>query len=152
MNNVEILSLVVTIICLVSFCLVFTFLFRHYYLSNINTNIENAIKQEKNINENTSEEQKTIITINLNNSIDKFMQNNIFTLCEKISDNPLVVKYILNCCLDNESLKNRLESYIKFSVKIINDLENLHIDKDIKHLIELKNKYTELYNDLSSSF
>ena len=36
MNNVEILSLVVTIICLVSFCLVFTFLFRHYYLSNIN--------------------------------------------------------------------------------------------------------------------
>lgn len=117
-----------------------------------NTDIENAIKQEKNINENTSEEQKTIITTNLNNSIDKFMQNNIFTLCEKISDNPLVVKYILNCCLDNESLKNRLESYIKFSVKIINDLENLHIDKDIKHLIELKNKYTELYNDLSSSF
>lgn len=122
------------------------------YLSNINTNIENAIKQEKNINENTSEEQKTIITTNLNNSIDKFMQNNIFTLCEKISDNPLVVKYILNCCLNNESLKNRLESYIKISVKIINDLENLHIDKDIKHLIELKNKYTELYNDLSSSF
>ena len=36
MSNVEILSLVVTIICLVSFCLVFTFLFRHYYLSNIN--------------------------------------------------------------------------------------------------------------------
>lgn len=122
------------------------------YLSNININIENAIKQEKKINENTSEEQKTIITTNLNNSIDKFMQNNIFTLCEKISDNPLVVKYILNCCLDNESLKNRLESYIKFSVNIINDLENLHIDKDIKHLIELKNKYTELYNDLSSSF
>ena len=36
MSNIEILSLVVTIICLLSFCLVFTFLFRHYYISNIN--------------------------------------------------------------------------------------------------------------------
>lgn len=35
MSNVEILSLIVTAICLISFCLVFTFLFRHYYLSNI---------------------------------------------------------------------------------------------------------------------
>lgn len=35
MSNIEILSLVVTIVCLVSFCLVFTFLFRHYYLSSI---------------------------------------------------------------------------------------------------------------------
>lgn len=36
MSNIEILSLIVTIICLISFCLVFTFLFRHYYLNNIN--------------------------------------------------------------------------------------------------------------------
>ena len=35
MSKIEILSLVVTIVCLVSFCLVFTFLFRHYYKSNI---------------------------------------------------------------------------------------------------------------------
>lgn len=49
-------------------------------------------------------------------------------------------------------IKNRLESYIKISIKIINDLENLHIDKDINYLIEFKNKYTELYNDLLSSF
>lgn len=35
MSNIEILSLVVTAICLISFCLVFTFLFRSYYLSNI---------------------------------------------------------------------------------------------------------------------
>lgn len=35
MSNVEILSLIVTAICLISFCLVFTFLFRHYYLTNI---------------------------------------------------------------------------------------------------------------------
>lgn len=34
-SNVEILSLIVTALCLISFCLVFTFLFRHYYLSNI---------------------------------------------------------------------------------------------------------------------
>lgn len=35
MGNVEILSLIVTALCLISFCLVFTFLFRNYYLSNI---------------------------------------------------------------------------------------------------------------------
>lgn len=35
MTSVEILSLIVTALCLISFCLVFTFLFRHYYLSNI---------------------------------------------------------------------------------------------------------------------
>ncbi len=33
MSSIEIVSLVVTIICLVSFCLAFTFLFRHYYKS-----------------------------------------------------------------------------------------------------------------------
>lgn len=35
MNNLEIISLVVTIVCLVSFSAVFTVLFRHYYNSNI---------------------------------------------------------------------------------------------------------------------
>ena len=35
MSSVEILSLIVTALCLISFCLVFTFLFRYYYLSNI---------------------------------------------------------------------------------------------------------------------
>ena len=35
MSNVEIIALIVTIICLLSFCLVFTFLFRHYYLNLI---------------------------------------------------------------------------------------------------------------------
>lgn len=35
MSGIEVLSLIVTIICLVSFCLVFTFLFRHYYLTSI---------------------------------------------------------------------------------------------------------------------
>lgn len=35
MNNLEIISLVVTIICLLSFCAVFTVLFKHYYDSSI---------------------------------------------------------------------------------------------------------------------
>ncbi len=35
MDGIEIISLLVTIICLLSFSIVFTFLFRHYYLSNI---------------------------------------------------------------------------------------------------------------------
>lgn len=35
MSSIEIVSLVVTIVCLISFSLVFTFLFRHYYKTNI---------------------------------------------------------------------------------------------------------------------
>jgi len=35
MSTIEIISLIVTIVCLISFCLVFTFLFRHYYKNNI---------------------------------------------------------------------------------------------------------------------
>lgn len=35
MSSIEIISLIVTIICLLSFSLVFTYLFRHYYYSNI---------------------------------------------------------------------------------------------------------------------
>lgn len=35
MSNIEIISLVVTVVCLISFCSVFTILFRHYYLTNI---------------------------------------------------------------------------------------------------------------------
>ena len=49
---------------------------------------------------------KTIITTNLNNGIDKFIQNKIFTLCEKkISENYLVAKYILSPYMDNENRK-----------------------------------------------
>lgn len=35
MTSIEILSLVITAICLISFCIVFTFLFRNYYINNI---------------------------------------------------------------------------------------------------------------------
>jgi len=35
MSSIEIISLIVTIICLTAFCLAFTFLFRFYFLSNI---------------------------------------------------------------------------------------------------------------------
>lgn len=41
MQTLEIISLIVTIVCLLSFSLVFTFLFRYYFLSQIHT-IENG--------------------------------------------------------------------------------------------------------------
>ena len=56
MSSVEIIALVVTIVCLVSFSLVFTILFRHYYYSNMEkissgeedvALIEYAIEEEK---------------------------------------------------------------------------------------------------------
>lgn len=56
MSAVEIITLFITILCLVSFCAVFTILFRHYYKSNIDSVssgkedielIDNAIDEEK---------------------------------------------------------------------------------------------------------
>ncbi len=56
MSSVEIITLFITILCLVSFCAVFTILFRHYFLSNIESVssgkedidlIDNAIVLEK---------------------------------------------------------------------------------------------------------
>lgn len=56
MSVVEIITLFITIICLLSFCAVFTILFRHYYMSNIDSVssgkedielIDNAIDEEK---------------------------------------------------------------------------------------------------------
>ena len=56
MSTVEIITLFITILCLVSFCAVFTILFHHYYASNIEAVssgkedialIDNAIDEEK---------------------------------------------------------------------------------------------------------
>ena len=56
MSSIEIIALIVTIVCLVSFSIVFTVLFRHYYKSNISTIesgeedlalIDYAIEEEK---------------------------------------------------------------------------------------------------------
>lgn len=46
MNDIEIIALVVTIVCLVSFCSVFTILFRHYYLTNIDGVKEGSFDQD----------------------------------------------------------------------------------------------------------
>lgn len=57
MSNVEIIALIVTIICLISFCLVFTFLFRHYYL-NLIKNVEEGKDDIDLIDDAIIEEEK----------------------------------------------------------------------------------------------
>ncbi|MDO5330958.1 MAG: hypothetical protein Q4F15_06060 [Bacillota bacterium] len=56
MSSIEVIALIVTAVCLISFSIVFTVLFRHYYLANINAInsgdedialIDNAIEEEK---------------------------------------------------------------------------------------------------------
>ncbi len=56
MTTIEIITLFITVVCLISFCAVFTILFRHYYRSNIDSInsgkedidlIDNAIDEEK---------------------------------------------------------------------------------------------------------
>lgn len=66
MSSIEIISLVVTLVCVVSFSVVFTILFRNYYLTEIESVkagredsdlIEQAVYQEK---ENNSKSKKTV--------------------------------------------------------------------------------------------
>lgn len=57
MSNVEIVSLIVTIVCLVSFCIVFTILFKYYYAHQIN-NIKEGKEDIALIDNALYEEQK----------------------------------------------------------------------------------------------
>lgn len=61
MSNIEIISLVVTIVCLISFCSVFTILFRHYYLTNIDGVKEGNYDHDliSNVKEDESRDLKT---------------------------------------------------------------------------------------------
>ena len=62
MSSIEIISLVVTIVCLLSFCVAFTFLFRHYYRSetdNVLTGREDpALLEDIAISEEKSGDRK----------------------------------------------------------------------------------------------
>lgn len=68
MSNIDVISLIVTIICLLSFSIVFTILFRHYYLYNIenvkkgNTDIE-LIENAKKIKEAKTNKRKIVTNI-----------------------------------------------------------------------------------------
>lgn len=68
MSNIDVISLIVTIVCLLSFSIVFTILFRHYYLYNI----ENAkrgsvdidlIENAKKIKEAKTNKNKIVLNI-----------------------------------------------------------------------------------------
>lgn len=68
MSNIDVISLIVTIICLLSFSIVFTILFRHYYLYNIenvkkgNVDIE-LIENAKKIKEAKTNKRKIVTNI-----------------------------------------------------------------------------------------
>ncbi len=73
MSSIEIISLIVTIICLLSFCIAFTFLFRHYFLTSIE-----AI--------NLGKEDRDIIEIAKQEYIDsKNKKNKVLSIVSKVA-------------------------------------------------------------------
>ena len=68
MSNIDVISLIVTIVCLLSFSIVFTILFRHYYLYNIE-NVKRGsvdidlIENAKKIKEAKTNKNKIVLNI-----------------------------------------------------------------------------------------
>ncbi len=110
-------------------------------LTPINLNINSTIDKIK----NSKNSQLTIID---KNNINNFIQKNIFMIFDKISENQLVVKYVLDSCFMNNDTKNKLENTIKNTIEIINKLQKLNLDLSLEQTNILKNKYLELYNSL----
>src|SRR5574344_1812390 len=135
MSNVEIIALIVTIICLLSFCLVFTFLFRHYYLNlikDVNEGkedidlIDSAIIEEE---EKKSKKKKAlkitgkvvgytllgiVVLFFLSSLVSKFMNDKIV-----VGDSTMIViasgsmeeRNEANTYLDEFNLNNQINTY-----------------------------------------
>lgn len=135
MSNVEIIALIVTIICLLSFCLVFTFLFRHYYLNlikDVNEGkedidlIDSAIIEEE---EKKSKKKKAlkitgkvvgytllgiVVLFFLSSLVSKFMNDKIV-----VGDSTMIViasgsmeeRNEANSYLDEFNLNNQINTY-----------------------------------------
>ena len=153
MSSIEILSLVVTIICLVSFCLVFTYLFRNYYLNNINEidsgrsdleileyNKENKLNEKKN-------EKKVKIRRVISKTISYFILVLVvgffgFSLYSRVFNNNLIFgdsglvvissgsmseRNKANTYLDTYSLNNQFDTYDIIGITKYKDISDLKL-------------------------
>jgi len=124
MSKVEIISLVVTLVCVASFSVVFTILFRNYYVTNIDAVkkgredldlIENAIYEER---ENRNRGRKTLRLVGriseyvILGAISAFF---LFSLISRFMGNNLPLgKYsMMVIATDSMSLKNSNNTYLE---------------------------------------
>ena len=151
MTSIEIISLVVTIICLVSFCIVFTFLFRHYYISNINeiNNGHNDVdllelaKEEEIINKSKKKRVTNIISKVISYTLlsvvligfgisvySRFANNNLLFGNEGyvvISSGSMSKRNEVNTYLDEYHLNNQFNTYDIINIRKYNKQEDVKL-------------------------
>ena len=136
MSAVEIITLFITILCLVSFCAVFTILFNHYYKSNIDSVssgkedielIDNAIDEEK---EKQSKSKKAwrlvgkFFSYVLLGAVFAFF---VFSLASKIQNNTMLFGDSTLVVIASGSMSEKNNNFVKDNPELNNQFDTYDI-------------------------
>ncbi len=124
MSSIEIISLVVTLVCVISFSVVFTILFRNYYLTNIESVkagredadlIEQAVYQEKQNKNKTKKALKKALRIFEYVLMGVICAFFVFSMYSRFSGNVLMFgkHSFIVIATDSMSLQNSNNTYLK---------------------------------------
>lgn len=132
MSAVEIITLFITILCLLSFCTVFTILFRHYYNSNIDSVssgkedielIDNAIDEEKEKKSKTKKVGKAIGKIFSYLLLVGVLAVFVFSLTSKIQNNSIPFGNSTMIVIGSGSMSERNNDIIKEHPELTNQFD-----------------------------
>lgn len=136
MTSVEIITLFITILCLVSFCSVFTILFRHYFMTNIDSVssgkedielIDNAIDEEE------KKKSKTKKALRLTGKILSYVVLGIvfsvfvFAIVGKIKDDAMLFGNSTAVVIASGSMSEKNNEYVKNNDELNNQFDTYDI-------------------------
>lgn len=123
--------------------------------SNSYNSLNSYIQQIRNTLQTINQQQNNNLISSFIATFNLFEKQNIFSALNAISDNELVIKYIIEVYIKDESTRNKLDTTIKSCITIIEGLqtisENVNIVNSINEIIKLKEKYTEIINELEQA-
>lgn len=136
MSVVEIITLFVTIICLISFCAVFTILFHHYYRSNIESVtsgkedidlIDNAIDEEKEKQNKSKKAFKVVGKVCSYLLLGVVCVSFAISLASKIKDDAIVVGDSTMIVIASGSMSERNNEIVKKNPQLTNQFDTYDI-------------------------
>ncbi len=136
MTTVEIITLFITVLCLISFCAVFTILFHHYYKSNIDAVssgkedialIDNAIDEEKEKKNGAKKILKLIGKIFSYIFLGVIFCVFIFSLVSKIKGNTMLFGDSTMVVIASGSMSERNNETIKAHPELMNQFDTYDI-------------------------
>ncbi len=136
MTTVEIITLFITILCLISFCAVFTILFNHYYKSNIESVssgkedidlIDNAIDEEKEKKSKTKKTWKLVGKIFSYVLLGVVFAFFVFSLVSRIQGNTMLFGNSTMVVIASGSMSERNNNTIKAHPELTNQFDTYDI-------------------------